>query len=86
MAQWITDSYILSKEEYEKLTNPDATYTLVTKTAAKKIVTSLLKHYRAECWLDGDQDKVWYCSQCPVFAILGDEGGRLCLRQKNWSK
>ena len=82
------NSVLLSEEEYQKLTNPDKTYTLVTKTSARKVVDKLLKHFNANCWLDDpeiDYDD-WCCSACPVYSVLGDEGGRLCLRQKAWSK
>lgn len=82
------DSVLLTKEEYEKLTNPDKTYTMVSKTSANAIVKNLLKHHTSVCYLDDpeiDWDD-WCCSYCLVYLVLGDPGGHLCLRQKVWSK
>lgn len=89
MAKFIKDSYLLSKEEYEKLTNPDTTYTLLTKTAANKMVAHLLKATEFTCWHD-DPD-VWMddfcCSLCPVYKLLGSDAvSRVCLRQKVWGQ
>ena len=83
-----SDSYVLSKEEYQKLTNPDVTYTLMTKTAANKVVKNILKYGNFECWHDAqdyDFSMESFCMDCPVMEILGDDGGRrICLREKRW--
>ena len=86
MVTKIKNAVLLTEEEYEKLTNPDVTYTIVTKTSANKIVNSLLKHSKFVCWHDDpvvDLDG-FCCSECPVGTVLGDAGYRLCLKQKAW--
>lgn len=86
MATHFEDVYILTSAEYEKLTSPDVTYTLMTKTAANKGVINILKKTNSVCWLDSnDESYEGYCNTCPVFEYLGpDAGGRLCTRQKSW--
>ena len=79
--------YILTESDYKSLTNPDKTYTTVTKSGAKDIVKNLLKSENVECYLDIDIDRGdWCCSICPVIDKLGNHGERLCDRQKAWSK
>jgi hypothetical protein len=83
------DVFVLTRDEYEDLTNPDTTYTLMTKTAAKKAVTNILKHFKTTCWIDENLDPDdWCCASCcPVYQVLGsDAGERLCTRQKTFSK
>jgi hypothetical protein len=83
------DVFVLTRDEYEDLTNPDTTYTLMTKTAAKKAVTNILKHFDVTCWNDAKiHPDDWCCAElCPVYNVLGwDAGERLCTRQKTFSK
>ncbi len=76
------NSYVLTVEEYNKITNPDVTYTLMTKSSANKAVDNILKYTKEKCWQDSEDDMI-YCSECPVMIILGeDAGSRMCLRQK----
>ena len=83
------DVFVLSRTEYEVLSNPDTTYSFMTKTAAKKAVSNLLKNTKSTCWHDQNIDPDdWCCGvMCPVFYLLGyDAGDRLCQRQKVFSK
>lgn len=81
---------LLSASEYFELTNPDTTYTMMTKTAAKSAVKTLLKSEGFTCYHDrqpilGSIDGC--CSMCPVMVKLGhDAGNRMCTRGKWWSK
>lgn len=88
MTQFLKDVYILSKEEYEKLSCPDKTYTLLTKTSAEKIRKHLLKMSKFVCWHDNDEFDwdIFCCSECPIYIMLGEEGYRVCLKQKRWEQ
>jgi DNA gyrase inhibitor GyrI len=90
MAKLIKDMYLVSKDEYDQLTNPDTTYTLMTKTSATNMVKHLLKKMKFTCWNDDpeitDPDD-FCCSLCPVHEFLGSDAlNRVCLRPKTWSK
>ena len=88
MTQFLKEVYILSKEEYEKLTSPDKTYCLLTKTSAEKITQRLLNTTDFVCWHDNKEVDLddFCCSECPITTVLGEEGCRICQRQKTWSK
>lgn len=84
MAQLLRDVYLLQKDEYERLINPDVTYTLMTKTTAIKAVKNILKETGFTCWHDGETEDT--CTECPVMTLLGNDAGkRMCTRQKLWA-
>jgi DNA gyrase inhibitor GyrI len=72
MAKLIKDMYLVSKDEYDQLTNPDTTYTLMTKTSATNMVKHFLKKMKFTCWNDDpeitDPDD-FCCSLCPVYDL-----------------
>ena len=87
--------HILSDDEYNKLTNPDITYSILTKTAANKAVVNLLKYFNHKCHHDIDlnnsldyseENSYFYCSECPIITVLGSPGKVICQRSKTWSK
>ncbi len=84
MAELINNMYLMSAKEYKDITNPDACYTLLTKTAANKIVRNILKKYNAVCWHDSDDDIT--CDDCPLVTIFDSEVYRICLRQKSYER
>lgn len=90
MLKVTTDSVILTNKEYEQLTHPDVTYTLMTKTAANRVIDNILKYFNAKCWHDNNElawEDDWCCSCCPVMKVLGEDAGeRICLKQKVWGK
>lgn len=84
------DSYILSKAEYDALTSPDKTYSLMTKTAARKAVDNLLSWHRFKCFNDirpkMDPDDC-NCMSCPLYRVLGEDvAERMCTRRKYFSQ
>lgn len=81
--QKITNSFLLTEEEYSRLTNPDVCYTLMTKTAAKRAVKKLLEYDKFICWHDTEENEDIWCDECPVYRIFDDDiGDRLCIKQK----
>ncbi len=79
---------VLTKEEYDALSDPDKTYTLMTKTSAKRAVRNLLKAMDFVCWHDNQAaDGDGACSLCPVYTHLGyDAADRMCDKGKSLSK
>jgi len=91
---------LVDAAKYDKLMavvekRPASPYTFVTKTVAGKIVRKVLKDNDFKCYHDmtpddeeyEDQIYDWCCSICPIYTVLGQEGGdRVCTRRKRWSK
>ncbi len=88
MATFHEKVYIVDEKEYNKLTHPDVTYAIISKTMAGIGVKNLLKHHKFTCWHDENEYEFHNitCSVCPVIEALGKCGELLCQRQKLWSK
>jgi hypothetical protein len=90
MVQKLKDHVLLTGDEYAALCSPDTTYSLMTKTTARRAVKLLLQATKQYCYHDlkpkpGPDDAD--CAECPVMTHLGhDAGERMCTRQKWWSK
>lgn len=83
--QKITNSFLLTEEEYTKLTNPDVCYTLMTKTAANRAVKKLLEYDNFVCWHDTEENEDIFCNECPVYRIFDEDICRkLCIKQKKF--
>lgn len=80
---------VMSKAEYEKLTDPDKTYSLMTKTLARAVVKRILVDIEEVCWNDdvNENDDNGSCASCGIMEVLGRAAGeRMCDRPKRWSK
>lgn len=78
---------LVQLKDYNDLVKHKKTYSLLTKTACKTVVKSVLKYFDFTCWHDTESpdDGDGTCSHCPVITLLGDDAGkRICVRDKNW--